>query len=74
MAISDSVFNSFDQCSTLSCANCMEYSEDPKGAPTYGRPELVMLTLVSAKAAVALERQKSLITSHVLVVALSTSQ
>ena len=72
MAISD---NSIDQCSTLSCANCMEYSEDPKGAPRYGRPEqLVMLTLVPAKAAVALERQESLVTSHVLVVALSTSQ
>ncbi len=55
MAISDSVFSSFDHKSTFSV----------NGPQVYGRPELVTLTLVSAKAAVALERQESLVISHV---------
>ena len=53
MAISDRVFSSFDQCFTLSRANWIVYSEDPKGAPRYGRPELVTLIFLPAKAAVA---------------------
>ena len=63
MATSDSVFSSFDHCSTLSRANWIVYSEDPKGAPRYGRPVLTTLTLVPAKAAVALDRhcQESLV-------------
>ena len=67
MAISDRVFSSFDQCFTLSRANWIVYSEDLKGAPRYGRPELVTLTFVPAKAAVALERLESLVTNQVLV-------
>ena len=67
MAISDSVFSSFDHKSTFSRTKAVVNSEEPRGAPRYGRPELVTLTLVSAKAAVALERQESLVISHVLV-------
>ena len=46
MAISDRVFSSFDQFFTLSRANWIVYSEDPKGALRYGHPELVTLTFV----------------------------
>ncbi len=60
----DSVFSSFDHKSTFSRTKAVVNSEEPRG---YGRPELVTLTLVSAKAAVALERQESLVISHVLV-------
>ena len=66
-AISDRVFSSFDQFFTLSRATWIVYSEDPKGAPRYGHPELVTLTFVPAKAAVAQERLEYLVTNQVLV-------